>query len=380
MHESPTISFPRPRSLDPPPAGEASSPAVDAVWSAVHPTLSEVRCARRRLHGKALMIAALVVSSYFVLVVSDLPLLARLGAAVVLVVALVAVATSIMHDANHGSFSRHRWINRALAYTSDGLGASSWLWRMQHNVLHHGNTNIDGFDADLELAPWARVAPTQPWHPRFRWQHVYIWPLYGFLAMKNLLVSDAGSLIRRRIGDQPLRRPVKAHVLLRVVLGKLAHLGWAIVVPLLFNPWWAVLAFYLGCSWLVGFLLATLFQLAHCVDVAEQAAPENSRRGDDFAVHQLRTTVDVASPLPVVGHVFRWLAGGLDHQIEHHLSPRLPHTVYPLVATRLRAACREHGIVYRLHPGIWPALCSHVRWLRSMGRPPVSPSTATAGA
>ena len=100
--------------------------------------------------------------------------------------------------------------------------------------------------------------------------------------------------------------------------------------------------------------------------------PEASRRGDDFAVHQLRTTVDIASPMPFVGHVFRWVAGGLDHQIEHHLAPRLPHTAYPMVAARFRVACGEHGIVYRVHPGIWQALCSHTRWLRAMGARPLS--------
>ncbi len=250
MPESLTISSTGSRSLHPLPASElsdqvlvdefgdqtASPPAVNALWGAVLPTLAELRSARRRLHGKALAIAALLVSSYYVLVISEFALLVRFGAAVVLVLALVAVGTSIMHDANHGAFSRHRWINRTLAYTSDALGASSWLWRIQHNALHHGNTNVDGFDADLALAPWARLAPTQPWHRRFRWQHVYIWPLYGFLAMKNLLVSDTSSLIRRRIGEQPLRRPVRFDVVLRVVLGKVAHVGWAIIVPLLFNP------------------------------------------------------------------------------------------------------------------------------------------------
>ena len=68
------------------------------------------------------------------------------------------------------------------------------------------------------------------------------------------------------------------------------------------------------------------------------------RRGDDFAIHQMRTTADIASPIPVLGHVFRWLVGGLDHQIEHHLAPRLPHTLYPRTAARFRAACRDHGV------------------------------------
>ncbi len=343
------------------------SPA--AIWRSILPTAEELRSARRRLHGKALVIVGLLVASYLVLVVSNSMLLVRFLAAAVLVTALVTLGTSIMHDANHGSFSNHRWINRVLAYTSDALGASSWLWRVQHNNLHHGNTNVDGFDADMALAPWARVAPTQQWRPRFRWQHIYIWPLYGFLALKNLLVSDMLSLIHQRVGDQPLRRPARFSVILRVVLGKLAHVGWALVIPLLFNPWWTVLAFYVVCSWLVGFTLAIIFQLAHCVDLAEVGESEMPRRGEDFATHQLRTTVDIASPIPVVGHFFRWLAGGLDHQIEHHLAPGLPHTIYPKLAARFRLACDEHGIAYHLHTGIWPALCSHTRWLRTMGSP-----------
>ena len=352
------------------------APSVNVLWSAVLPSSDELRWARRRLHVKAILIVALLIVSYYVLVLSQLALVIRSGAAVVLVLALIAVATSIMHDANHGSFSGHRWINQTLAYTSDALGASSSLWRIQHNVLHHGNTNVVGFDADLELAPWARLAPSQPWCRRFRWQHVYIWPLYGFLSIKNLLVSDVATLVRGQIGNQRLRRPVTPGLMLRVVLGKLAHVGWAVIVPLMFNPWWGVLAFYAICSWCVGFVLAIIFQLAHCVDVADHPDSDAARRGDDFAVHQLRTTVDIASPVPLVGHLFRWLAGGLDHQIEHHLAPRLPHTAYPMLASRFRAACREHGVAYRIHPGIWQALRSHTRLLKAMGQRP-SPVATT---
>ena len=361
MHESLDIS-----------STTALGQPVNVIWNAALPAADELRSARRRLHLKAIVILVLLVASYYVLVISQFALVIRSGAAAVLALALVAVGTSIMHDANHGSFSRHRWINETLAYTSDALGASSWLWRIQHNVLHHGNTNVVGFDADLELAPWARLAPSQRWHRRFRWQHVYIWPLYGFLSIKNLLVSDVATLIRQQIGNQPLRQPVSLGLVLRVLLGKLAHLGWAVVVPLMFNPWWAVLVFYAVCSWCVGFVLAIIFQLAHCVDVTERPDADASRRGDDFALHQLRTTVDIASPMPIVGHLFRWIAGGLDHQIEHHLAPRLPHTAYPMVAARFRAACGEHGIVYRVHPGIWQALCSHTRWLRTMGARPLA--------
>ena len=140
-------------------------------------------------------------------------------------------------------------------------------------------------------------------------------------------------------------------------------LAWAVAIPLLFNPWWAVLAFYLACSWFVGFLLAIVFQLAHCVDVTDDARRHRARRGEDFAVHQLRTTADIASPVPVLGHVFRWLVGGLDHQIEHHLAP-VPDTLYPRVAACFRAGLRGRDRHYHLHPGVWSALRSHTRWLR----------------
>ena len=116
-------------------------------------------------------------------------------------------------------------------------------------------------------------------------------------------------------------------------------------------------------------MLAITFQLAHCVDITTMYDSTAPRRGDDFASHQLDTTADIATPVPVIGHFVRWLVGGLDHQIEHHLAPRLPHTIYPLLAVRFRKACDDHGVPYRLHPGVWPALRSHGRWLRAMSIP-----------
>ena len=359
-----------------------TAPALDApatcaqVWRASLPSDTEIAAARRRLHRKAVVILALVTVAYWAVVISDVPVLARLGGAGVLVLGLFAVGTSIMHDANHGSFSRIPRLNRVLAWTSDALGASSWLWRTQHNSIHHGNTNVVGIDADIDLAPFARLAPEQPWRRWHRGQHVYMWPLYGFLALKNLLVSDVVALASGRIGSRPLTKRVTPTVVLRVVAGKLLHLGWAVVVPLLFNPWWGVLAFYLACSWLVGFLLAVTFQVAHCVDIADMTAPDAPRRGDDFIAHQLRTTVDVASPVPVAGHLFRWLVGGLDNQLEHHLAPRLPHTVYAAVGRRFREACAANGILCRRHPGVFAAVRSHARWLRAMSRP--SPASASS--
>jgi linoleoyl-CoA desaturase len=352
-----------------PSAVGVAAPSAASLWRAVVPTADEVRSARRRLHAKSVLVGGLAATSYWCLVLSSLPVVVRLVAAGVLVIALVATATSIMHDANHGSFSTRRWINYALSYTSDALGASSWLWRFQHNALHHGNANVVGFDADIALAPFARLAPAQPWHRWYRAQHIYIWPLYGFLALKNLLVSDVVALVTGRLDQQSIRQRIRPAVVAQILAGKVVHVAWAVVIPLMFNPWWAVLASYLACSWLVGFLLAVTFQLAHAVDLTTMHDASVPRRSDAFVAHQLATTADIATPAPVVGAVMRWLAGGLDHQIEHHLAPRLPHTIYPLVADRFRRACYDNGVPYLLHPGVCSALRSHTRWLRAMSIP-----------
>jgi linoleoyl-CoA desaturase len=170
------------------------------------------------------------------------------------------------------------------------------------------------------------------------------------------------------IGSQPLNVTRSRRQVAGMILGKLAHLTWAVLIPLACNPWWAVLAFYLTCSWLVGFFLATTFQMAHCVDEADFVPSTTPCRGASFQLHQLRTTVNIRRG--ALSRSLRWLIGGLDHQIEHHLAPRLPHTIHPLIGRRLELACSEHELTYRVHQSTWAALRSHARWLKVMGRRP----------
>lgn len=357
----------------------AARTATTSLTQSMLPTTDEIARGRRRLHRKAAFIAILAAGSYAGLVFAPVGFPARVLFAALLVVAAVATATGVMHDGNHGAFSRSVRVNRIAGWSSDLLGASSVLWRFKHNALHHNNTNVVGYDTDIDQMPFARLAPQQPWRPWHRYQHLYMWPLYGFLTLQWFLLSDFATLVRGKVGDHALRpRPRKQDVAL-LFLGKFLHLGWAILIPLAFHPWWGVLSFYLVCSWLVGFLLANIFQLAHCVDRAEFFTPDASRRGADFELHQLRTTVDIRCSTPVVRRFARWLMGGLDCQIEHHLAPRLPHTTYPLIAPRLEEACTERGVTYRVHPSLTAALRSHARWLRHMGEQPDASPARAAG-
>lgn len=338
----------------------------------IMPTADQIARGRRRLHINAAFIAVLGVGSYTVLVFAPVGFALHVVFALLLVVASVATATNVMHDGNHGAFSTSARVNRIAGWSSDLLGGSSFLWRFKHNQLHHLNTNVAGYDTDIDQAPFARLAPQQPWRPWHRYQRFYMWALYGFLTLGWLVLSDTQTLIRGRVGSHPLSVRPRARDVAMIVLGKIVHLGWAIALPMAFHPWWGVVAFYLASSWLVGFLLANIFQLAHCVTEAEFFTAEAPRRGRDFELHQLRSTVDIRCGVPVLRWFVRWMMGGLDYQIEHHLAPRLPHTVYPLVSVKLEAACAERGIAYKVNPTITAAVRSHARWLRRMGEPPAT--------
>ena len=352
------------------PQREYSADDQLSLTEAVRPSSRELAVARRQIHLKAIVIAGLAVGSYWSLVLTESSVVVKLVSALVLVFALTAAATCVFHDGNHSSFSTSRTVNRLAGYTGDLLGASSWIWRFKHNNLHHGNTNVVGVDADIDQAPFARLAANQPWHPWHRYQHLYMWVLYGFLTLQWFLFSDFIDLKNHGIGNQRFPREPRRRDLALLALGKLIHLGWAVVVPLMYHRWWVVLTFYLAISWTVGLLLATMFQLAHCAEPAEFFSADVPRRGPDFVAHQLRTTIDVRCRTRVGRGALHWLMGGLDFQVEHHLAPRLPHTVYPLVAKRLSRACVERHLPLQSHPSPWQAVRSHARWLKMMGTRP----------
>ena len=215
--------------------------------------------------------------SYWTLVFTRHAVVVTVVAALALAVGLFGVATSVFHDGNHMSFSTSHTVNRLAGYTGDLLGASSWIWRFKHNHLHHGNTNVVGVDADIDQAPFARLTPTQRWRAWHRFQHVYMWVLYGFLTIQWFLFSDFIDLHQRGVGGHRFPRPPRRRELAALAAGKVLHFGWALAVPLLYHRWWTVVIVYVAVSWTVGLLLATTFQLAHCTAIVDFPAADAPR-------------------------------------------------------------------------------------------------------
>jgi linoleoyl-CoA desaturase len=284
--------------------------------------------------------------------------------AVLLGLSIAAIGFNIEHDGSHHSYSNHAWINRLAAMTMDLIGASSYVWHWKHVVVHHTYVNITGHDADIDIAFFGRLTPHQKRFKLHRWQHFYLWPLYGLNVIKWHLYDDFRDVILGRIGATRMPRPKRSE-LLGFVGGKALFLTFAFGLPLLVHPLWMVLLFYALTVSLAGVVVSVVFQLAHCVEEAEFPLPqENSGSMENaWAIHQVETTVDFARRSSVES----WLLGGLNFQIEHHLFPRVCHVNYPAISKLVEQTCRDFGVRYGEHTSFRAGLSSHFRWLRRMG-------------
>jgi linoleoyl-CoA desaturase len=319
-----------------------------------------------RMYLKTALILAWTGAAYGLLVFAPVAWWLAVPLAVALALGMAAIAFNVAHDGGHSAYSRRRWVNRLAAGSLDLIGASSYLWHFKHGV-HHTYANVAGHDTDIDLGRLMRLCPTQPRHWFHRWQHLYLWLLYGLSSARWHLYSDFQEVAVGRVGPHPVRRP-RGWDLAGFVAGKVASVGLLLVVPLLLHPWWAVLPAYLLVMGVLGVTTCVVFQLAHCVGQADFPLPADGpppAMADCWAVHQVQTTVDFAHD----SRGLTWLLGGLNYQIEHHLFPRVSHVHYPALAVIVEATCREYGVRYTAHPTLWAGVRSHYRWLKEMGRP-----------
>jgi linoleoyl-CoA desaturase len=314
------------------------------------------------MYAKAAALIALAVAAYAWLVFAASSAGAAIGAGTLLALALAGIGFNIQHDGNHGTFSRHPWVNRLAGFTLDLIGASSYFWKDKHNHNHHVFTNIPHEDADINLGPMARMRTDHPWFWWHRFQHVYLWVLYLFVHLRYLY-SDVQRLAFGKNDGLSARYPRGADMAW-LLGGKACFLTMAFVVPLTLHPVGTVVTAYVLVSMLMGLVFSVVFQLAHSVDVVEH--PVGTTRLPEWVVHQIETTANFSTD----SRVATFLLGGLNHQREHHLFPHVAHVHYPALAAIVREVCEEHGVPCRENRTLLDAIRSHYRFVRAMGVAP----------
>ena len=323
-----------------------------------------------KMYFKTATILAWFFSAYFLLLFAVHTWYLIIPLAIILGLGLAAIGFNIQHDGNHKSYSKYPAINKIMTLTLDLMGGSSYLWDWKHNSIHHTYTNITGEDDDIDLGFLARLSPHQRRYWFHRLQGIYMWVLYGFMAIKWHLIDDFKQLATARISNHKIPRP-KGRELVIFISGKVFFFTMAFVIPMLLHPIWAVLLTYALAAFVCGVVLSVVFQLAHCVCEASFPMPTPNAQGrpvmkNDWAIHQVTTTVNFSRK----NRIISWFVGGLNFQIEHHLFHKISHVHYPALSKVVEQTCKEFNIPYNQHKSIFSAIASHHRWLNAMGRRP----------
>jgi linoleoyl-CoA desaturase len=281
---------------------------------------------------------------------------------------LAGIGLSVMHDANHGAYSKNRWVNKLIGYSMNLVGGNATNWKIQHNVKHHTYTNIHGHDEDVSpKGGILRLSPNCDKKTIHKYQHIYAWFLYGLMTISWIGVKDITQLVGyTKDGMLKKQQPIgKAWVW--IILTKLVYYSYVLVLPLIFSPfsWWMVLLGFLVMHYVAGFILAIIFQPAHVMEVNEFPIPnEDHLVEENWSVHQLKTTCDFAQN----SRIFSWYVGGLNFQIEHHLFPNICHVHYRKIAKIVRETAEEFNMPYKTYRTFWSALVGHGKMLYALGR------------
>jgi linoleoyl-CoA desaturase len=313
---------------------------------------------------KTIAMLSIYFAPFILLLVINLPLWAAMLCWFTMGVGVAGVGMGVMHDANHGAYSKHTWVNNLLSGTMYLLGANVLNWKIQHNVLHHTYTNISGMDEDIDQKGPIRLSENLPLRPYHRFQYIYAFFFYGFMTL-SMYVNDFKRLAKyQEAGLLAAQNKSIGTEFAKMLFRKVMYALIAIGLPLWLTEYSVaeVLVGFFLMQFVASLILSFVFQMAHVVEGAEQycEAPEMS---SEWHVHQLITTSDFARNSPILS----WYVGGLNYQIEHHLFPTICHVHYKALAPIVQRVAEHHNIPYNLKKGFSSALVSHVRRLKQLG-------------
>jgi len=235
----------------------------------------------------------------------------------------------------------------------DLIGASGFMWQMEHQVAHHMDPNETGKDNDCSIgSPILRFSSGEKrrwWH---KYQHITTL-LIVCLGMPRWVFFEFPTLSTGEIGS------VKFHIRTRqkvqFYLFKFAYLARSVVLPLYLHGVSALLTWFISlCA--IGYYMEMIFIVNHIQTGLDPP------RDKHWSIKQCYATSNWGS-----GSVFwNWFSGGLNHQIEHHLFPSLSQYLFPYVAPIVIQTCQEFNIPYyhfNTFPQAWLAMARNLQRL-----------------
>jgi linoleoyl-CoA desaturase len=331
------------------------------------------RTANTEMIIKTIFMFSLYFIPYFFLVSGMVTnLWGMLGLCFIMGLGVAGIGLSVMHDANHGSYSAKNWVNNLFGISLNLVGGHAVNWKVQHNVLHHTYTNVHDVDEDISPRGVLRMSPGSEWRPMHQYQHLYAWFFYGLLTFVWVIAKDFSRL--RKYDKEGLLKKQKTNGRREwtiLIASKALYITYILVVPLLVLPitWWQALIGFFVMHYVSGFILAIIFQPAHVISGTEY--PVTDTQGNlenNWAIHQLHTTTNFGHK----NRILSWYVGGLNYQVEHHLFPNVCHVHYRRLAPIVKQTAQEFGLPYKSKETFSQAVIDHAKQMKELGAKPVA--------
>ena len=332
----------------------------------------ESRYANKTMVVKSIVLLSIYILPFLALIFINPPVWIALSLWFLMGLGISGIGMSVMHDANHGAFSKSAAVNKWMGYTINLAGAGVINWKLQHNILHHTYTNVAKVDEDIKDRGVIKLSPHDKAQSLHRFQWLYAFFFYGILTLYWVVLKDFIQyyhFIKSGVNRQT--KPENRQMLTSLIVMKLAYFGILFLIPtLIFHiPFSQILAGFLLMHFTAGLVLTVIFQLAHSVEGTQHPLPnEQGIIEKDWAVHQLETTVNF-SPR---NRWLSWYIGGLNFQIEHHLFPKICHVHYPKIAPIVKQTADEFGLTYLENKSFLVAVKSHIASLKRFGAPSIN--------
>jgi fatty acid desaturase len=227
-----------------------------------------------------------------------------------------------IHDAGHDSIfqteARARRVIEFLGITFLGMPQQGYHYVVHR--IHHGFTNVIGVDQALQTGPIV-------WDARMKHRtNDFLLALQPFLWFLLVIPFATLALVGGAVVGCVRRR--------NYLLVAAFILRWLFVIQVVFGGNWlaAVLP-----PVIAGAILAFMAGLNHF----------HLPMSEELDRSYLRGVVERTQNIGDAGWLWAWMAGGLEHHIEHHLFASMPRRNYPQVAPHVQALCARHGLPYR---------------------------------
>jgi len=291
--------------------------------------------------------------------------------AIALGISKAFIGLNVQHDANHGAVSRNPFWNDVLGYGADFIGGSKYTWLAQH-WTHHAYTNHADMDPDsFSAEPMLLFNDYKPSHPARKFYHklqglyfLFVLSFYWVSSVFNPQIIDLKQRGAQFVGinlDGSFLKSARptSHFL------RLLYIFNNCVTPFLHH---GICLEAFGHIWLMGamesLMLSVLFACSHNFEQVDRD-PTKDFKENGKRVCWYKSQVETSSTYG--GVISGWLTGGLNHQVEHHLFPRMSSAWYPYIRETVQKVCEKHGVRYVYYPYLTQNLLSLFKYMHAAG-------------